>query len=467
MNLPQAFERKMKSLLKEDYTQYIACFNEIRHYGLRVNTNKLSVKEFEEICPFEITPIPWIENGFYYDGDAIQPGKHPFYFAGLYYLQEPSAMTPANRLPIYPGDKVLDICAAPGGKATELGAKLNGKGILYANDISVTRAKALLKNLELFGIKNAMVLSENPEKLECMFQGYFDKILIDAPCSGEGMFRKDKKMMESWENKGPAFYSEIQKEIIIQAAHMLKKGGLMLYSTCTFDPLENEQVIEHLLQTCPEFEIIDIDTYEGFQPGRTDETTTKHIDFNKTVRIWPHKMKGEGHYLALLQKSKSDNTSCIIEKRANMQKEKNLPEDLKLFFENISWEMEWSQLLQRDEKLYYLPVATTDHKKIRFLRTGLYLGDLKGDSKRQRFEPSQSLAMALKKQEYRRVINFSIMDERVIRYLKGETLEVEDLVAAKDKGWYLVCVECYPLGWCKVANGTLKNKYYAGWRWQS
>ena len=176
MKLPDKFEEKMQALLGDEFPEYLSCYEEPRYYGLRVNTNKISVEDFKKICPFEITPIPWIENGFYYDGDKVTPSRHPYYFAGLYYLQEPSAMTPANRLPVEPGDKVLDVCAAPGGKATELGAKLKGEGVLIANDISNSRAKGLLKNIEVFGIGNVLVLSEEPGKLEDYFAEYFDKI---------------------------------------------------------------------------------------------------------------------------------------------------------------------------------------------------------------------------------------------------------------------------------------------------
>ena len=234
MNLPKVFEEKMKDLLGSEYEAYTACYDEPRHYGLRVNTAKISVEDFLKIAPWPLEPVPWIHNGFYYDGDNIQPSKHPYYFAGLYYLQEPSAMTPADRLPVEPGDRVLDVCAAPGGKATELGAKLGGTGVLAANDLSSSRAKGLLKNLELFGIGNVLILSEEPGKLVSYFPEYFDKILIDAPCSGEGMFRKEKKMVKAWEEHGPEFFSKIQRSIVTQAAQMLRPGGMLLYSTCTF-----------------------------------------------------------------------------------------------------------------------------------------------------------------------------------------------------------------------------------------
>ena len=460
MNLPVTFTDKMKKLLGNEYEEYIACYDETRLYGLRVNTKKISVEEFKQICPFEIEPIPWIENGFYYNGEKVQAAKHPYYFAGLYYLQEPSAMTPANRLPVEPGDKVLDVCAAPGGKATELGAKLKGEGVLIANDISNSRAKGLLKNIEVFGIGNVLVLSEEPGKLEEYFPEYFDKILIDAPCSGEGMFRKDKKMVKAWEEHGPEFFAKIQRSIVTQAARMLKPGGMMLYSTCTFDPEENEGTIEYLLEQYPEFKIKEIRPYEGFACGKPEVTKSRDENFAKTVRIWPHKMHGEGHYVALLQKGEKTEAKAF---KPTKNKVKKVPDEILEFFKDVDWSMNWSRLELYSEKVYYMPEDIPNVKGIRFLRTGLYLGDLK----KNRFEPSQSLAMCLKKEEYKNTVNLTVDDERVIKYLKGETIDVDDVVSSKAKGWQLVLVDGYPLGGGKLANGTLKNKYLPGWRWQS
>lgn len=456
LNLPIAFEEKMRHLLGEEFDAYMKCYEEPRYYGLRVNTQKISVEEFVKICPFEITPIPWIENGFYYDGEQISPAKHPYYFAGLYYLQEPSAMTPANRLPVEPGERVLDVCAAPGGKATELGAKLKGQGVLVANDISSSRAKGLLKNLEVFGIGNMLVLSEEPGKLEEYFPEYFDKILIDAPCSGEGMFRKDKKMVKAWEEHGPAFFAKLQRSIITQAARMLRPGGMMLYSTCTFDAEENEGTIEYLLEQYPEFEILEMKPYEGFASGRPEMMKQSDPNMEKTVRIFPHKMKGEGHFLALLRKGEAS------EQKPNFSSKgvKKIPEELAEFFTDISWELESERLDIHGERVYYMPKDLPDLKGIRFLRSGLLLGELK----KKRFEPSQALAMNLRKEEYQKTLSFSVEDERIQRYLKGETIEVDDLVSSKAKGWYLVCVDGFPLGWGKLAGGTLKNKYLPGWR---
>ncbi len=455
MKLPDSFVADMQQLLPDEFDTYLASYDEPRWYGLRVNTNKISVEEFLKISPFALTPIPWIENGFYYNGEEEKPGKHPYYYAGLYYLQEPSAMTPANRLPIKAGERVLDLCAAPGGKTTELGAKLAGTGLLVSNDISNSRARILLKNQEVFGLGNICVMSEDPKKMVENFQGYFDKILIDAPCSGEGMFRKNTQMIKSWEEEGPDYYTGIQKTLILQAAEMLKPGGMMLYSTCTFNQEENEGTITHLLEQKPEFTAVEMEGYEGFRSG--------YAPISESVRIWPHHMKGEGHYLALVHKSIE--TDHIPQGKAKGSKSKSvtIPEDLKEFWQNVTWKLPSKQLLVLGEKIYYCPFEMPDVTKLRMLRNGVLLGECK----KNRFEPSQALAMYLQREDYTQVLDLTCEDIRVRKYLKGETLDVEDLVTRKDKGWYLICVDGYPLGFGKVANQMLKNKYATGWRMQS
>lgn len=365
MQLPDSFIQDMKELLGTEYDSYIESYEKPRWYGLRVNTSKISVSDFLEISPFKLTPIPWIENGFYYDGTSDKPGKHPYYFAGLYYLQEPSAMTPANRLPVNKHDKVLDLCAAPGGKTTELASKLQGTGLLVANDISNSRARVLLKNLELFGMGNICVMSENPEKMIGNFYEYFDKILVDAPCSGEGMFRKDEKMVKSWIENGPEVYCEIQKKLILEAAQMLKPGGYLLYSTCTFNYEENEGTILYLMQEYPEFKVEKISPYEGFRAGNSP--------LESTVRIWPQHMKGEGHYLALLRKSNdnglkfNDNTIIHSDRKSENKNtwSKKFPIDMIEFWKNITWTFDESQLFILGEKVYYLPVPMPNLNKLR------------------------------------------------------------------------------------------------------
>lgn len=299
--LHPAFLARMQEMLSaQEYTAFLESFNAPRTYGLRVNTSKISCEEFQKLCPFPVKPIPWIPNGYFYDEDT-RPSRCAYYQAGLYYLQEPSAMTPASRIPIEPGDKVLDLCAAPGGKATAAGAALQGQGLLVANDISTSRARALLRNLELFGIPNIFVANETPTKLTKTFPEFFDKIILDAPCSGEGMFRKEEALAKDWTPEKSRELSEIQKELVLQAADMLRPGGLLLYSTCTFAPVEDEQTVAYLLENRPDMELAEMENYEGFSQG-VPEWGNGNPELTKCIRIFPHKMNGEGHFLALFHK---------------------------------------------------------------------------------------------------------------------------------------------------------------------
>ncbi len=468
MNLPKLFEDRMKTLLGEEYEAYLQCYNKPHFGGLRVNTLKSSPEEFEKNCPFSVNRIPWVWNGYYYDTEE-QPSKHPYYYAGLYYIQEPSAMTPASLLPIEKGDKVLDICAAPGGKSTELGAKLGGEGLLVSNDISNSRAKALLKNIELFGIRNALVTSEAPNKLVEYFPEYFDKILIDAPCSGEGMFRKSPAIMKNWEQYGVEYYNKLQKEIILFAARMLKPGGHMLYSTCTFSPEENEGTIAYLLEEYPEFEVVNAIpeagvqkelgiSYEGFDYGKPDWANGKE-ELKHCIRLWPHKINGEGHFVALLHKRDVKGVASAVNYSSNSAKPKNsLSEEAIEFFKQLKFPIKQELLVVHEDRVYLLPEGLPNLKGLRILRQGLLLGEMK----KQRFEPAQALASALSMEDYDKVIEFHVDDPNVIRYLKCEAIEPE---GDFEDGWYLVCVEQHPLGWIKVAKNNFKNKYLPGWRW--
>lgn len=459
MELPVKFLENMRKLLPpEELQAYLDSYQEERVYGLRVNTNKLSPEAFEAICPFAIEKIPWIENGYYYKG-CDKPAKDPYYYAGLYYLQEPSAMTPANVLPVSPGERVLDICAAPGGKSTELAAKLKGKGVLVSNDISNSRAKALLKNLELFGITNAYTISEAPYRLAEHFEGYFDKILIDAPCSGEGMFRKEPSVMKSWVEHGNDYFVKLQKEITAYALKMLRPGGMLLYSTCTFSPLEDEQIVSYMLEQDPQLRLIQPEWYEGFDHGHP-EWSDGNPELTKCVRIWPHRMKGEGHFLALLQKGDESIHSASAGTVFSDQLPSGLPEEMASFFQAVRMPLRWQGYEQREERAVLHPDCDRGLKGLRIMRSGLLLGE----SKKNRFEPSQAFAMALQKNDYPNVLDLKREDDRVIRYLKGETIELrqEDAV---EKGWVLICVDGYPLGFGKAAGAAVKNKYLAGWRW--
>lgn len=458
LKLSEEYLNRMRVLLgEEEFSAYLKSFDEERLYGLRVNTAKVTPEAFPELVSWDLKPVPWIPNGFYYEGTE-RPAKDPYYYAGLYYLQEPSAMTPAMLLPVEPGDRVLDLCGAPGGKSTELGVKLAGKGILISNDISNSRAKALLKNLELWGISNICVTSETPDKLADVFGPWFDKILIDAPCSGEGMFRKDDDMVKSYEERGPEYYSEIQKEITDQAVRMLAPGGLLLYSTCTFSRCEDEEIICHILENHQEMELIRLPLFEGASGG---------IGLDGCIRLFPHKIKGEGHFISLLRKNGggAERTAAGSRERSRTEpqgkKAPALPTELTDFLALMNREFDDSRIMIKNDSVYYLPENFVPAKELRYLRTGLLLGELKN----KRFEPGQALAMTLHAEEFRQTISWKKEDDRVIRYLKGETISLtpeEGLV----KGWCLVCVDGYPLGFAKGTGMALKNKYYPGWRWQ-
>ena len=302
---PKQYEENMKALLTEEgFSSYAATFEHEYRQGLRVNTLKISPEDFlKRRSDLSLRPVPWCPEGFYFSGETSAFSKHPDYAAGLYYLQEPSAMAPAAILPIEKGDVVLDLCAAPGGKSTYLAAKLGKSGVLFSNDISPSRAKALLKNLELTGTTQAVVISEAPYALSRRFPELFDKILVDAPCSGEGMFHKEPAIMKNWEQYGNEYYAKLQREILESAWQMLKKGGMLLYSTCTFSPMEDEQMVMSFLEAHPDMSLRPIDKVGGMEDGHPEWTHQKDENLRMTARFWPQKLEGQGHFAALFYKS--------------------------------------------------------------------------------------------------------------------------------------------------------------------
>lgn len=519
--LPQAFCEKMQKLLGEEYDAYRQSMEQDSYTALRVNTNKISMETWDTLCPFKQEQVAWTEKGRYYDAEQVQPSKHPYYYAGLYYIQEPSAMIPASLLPVQPGDRVLDLCAAPGGKATEIAAKLQGKGILLANDISVSRTMALAKNLQTAGIVNAVVTAETPANLAEYFPEYFDALLIDAPCSGEGMFRRDPHMTNDWLEHGPEYYAEIQKEILQNAYQMLRGGGYMLYSTCTFSGVENEEMIAWFLAEYPDMQICPVGRQPGFAPGRPDLTGKYQADsLCHAVRIFPHQAKGEGHFAVLLQKSVSQSdrgktvermenesqglqmvnlcsgkerqdsksekcyagkgwqgnqkyrTAVSVKQQSNRRHGSTVPiEKVVWWLEHLgigSQETEWGDRLQsRKSQLILMPDGVAEMQGLRMIQSGLILGAMKGE----RFEPSPQLALAAQDTSRFPVVSFASDDIRVLKYLKGETVESTEVSHAEffsdSDGYVLVCVDGFPLGWAKwTRDGRLKNKYYAGWRMQ-
>ena len=492
VKLPSEYTRQMKDLLgEEEYSRYLACFSEPKAGGLRVNTAKISPAAFEKISPFPLRPIPWVPGGYYLAPD-VRAAKDPFYFAGLFYLQEASAMTPAAFLPVREGDRVADLCAAPGGKSTALAAKLHGTGFLLSNDISSSRTKALLKNLELFGVPNALITSEAPDRLADRFPEYFDRVLVDAPCSGEGMFRKEPAVIRSWEEHGHAFYVALQREITRAALRMLRPGGILSYSTCTFSPLENESIIAELLAENPGLRVLRLPDVPGFDHGHP-EWADGNPQLAGCIRIWPQRVRGEGHFIAQLQKPGEDpvrpaaaGIPCAVSGRIE-----NIPDRksegpvqkrgsararggavrvpraaenagwrdaVQSFFTHVKRDFPLEQAVLREESVLLPAVPDVLAAGLRIMRNGLLLGE----SRNGRFTPSQALAMTLSADTFDNALDLPREDDRVIRYLKGETIEGPEAV----DGTVLICVAGFPLGFGKASRGMIKNQYLPGWRWQ-
>ena len=426
--LPERFLSDMKEILKDEYDEFIKTYDDKKTTGLRVNTLKISKNDLDKLNLFKLEQIPWVNEGFYYDEDIDRPGKNPLHEAGAYYLQEPSAMSVVPKLDIKEGEKILDMCAAPGGKSTYILSKLNNTGLLVSNEINPMRIKALGENLERFGAKNCIITNTDSNNLKKVFRGYFDKIVIDAPCSGQGMFRKDEVAISDWSYAKVLECQSIQREIIRDGYEMLKNGGTLVYSTCTFAKEENETVINEFIEEYENAKLIEME------------------------RLWPHKIKGEGHFVAKIQKNEEEDI------KAKELKVKRLDTELKDFREfekKFLNESIGNKFDIRGENLYLLPEESPETKKLKILRYGLHLGILK----KNRFEPSHALSHYLKPNQVKYTENLSIQDEEVLNYLRGNTINT-----GQSRGWVLVTVENIPLGWGKESNGVLKNHYPKGLR---
>ncbi|GGF69922.1 ribosomal RNA small subunit methyltransferase F [Paenibacillus albidus] len=502
VQLPGTFMQRMKELLgsEEEYQKFADSYLDAPYGGLRINTLKIPVDSLLALSPFKLEPIPWCPTGFYTQ-EGVKPGKHPYYHAGLYYIQEPSAMAPVELLDVLPGERVLDLCAAPGGKSTQIAAKLQGQGLLVSNDLHPERTKALAKNLELYGVRNGIVLNENPDRIAAAFPGFFDKILIDAPCSGEGMFRKDEDMVKQWDPGTPAKYAAMQHEILQSAAAALAPGGTIVYSTCTFAIEENEGSIGEFLSAHPQFELIPVGGRGSFSPG--------FGEMAGAARLWPHRVKGEGHFMAVLRHDGSGRPEVEAESpllaaarrekapkgkaaraagrgeeakgkggrasgksgRSAVAGHSPLGEETVLavyadfITEQLGMQPPGHPVLFGDH-LYISPLPKEKLNGLKTVRPGWYVGQVRNG----RFIPGHPLATALNPAESVRSLSLSSLNGEAVSYLKGETLAIpRERLSVKDgsglKGYVLVCIDGYSAGWGKWQDGMLKNEYPAGWRW--
>lgn len=473
--LPQLFQERMNRMLKDEYPAFLDSYEKERYQALRVNTLKAERDDIFIKSPFHLKEILWENNGFYYEKEDY-PGKHPYHEAGVYYIQEPSAMAPAAYLGAKPGEKVLDLCAAPGGKSTQIAAAMEGEGLLVSNEIHPARAKILSENIERMGIMNALVTNENPQTLAKFFIEFFDRIMVDAPCSGEGMFRKNENACEEWSLENVALCAKRQLEILECAADMLRPGGRMVYSTCTFSPEENEGTISRFLHRHPEFHVVPVKRYEGMTAGRpewipegTDGTAVsgegrKNSDSEQiqkeirdTIRLFPHRIRGEGHFVAVLEKegvvSENYRGYCSggIQKTITGKEGKEFERELS---EILSIKLP-QRMIRFGEQLYLVPEDMPSIQGLHVLRPGLHLGTIK----KNRLEPAHALALAMKKKQVKHSFDLKSEGPEIRAYLSGQTFPAEG-----EKGWYLITVDGYSIGWGKLAGAVMKNHYPKGLR---
>ncbi len=455
MELPQEFVTYYKELLGEEAGPFFKSLEQSPKKGIRANRLKVTPEDLQRLLPeeFKAEPVPYVPDGFFIDVES-RPGKSPHYYTGLYYPQEPSAMTPAQVLPVEDGELVLDLCAAPGGKSTQIAAK-NPKAVLISNEIHQGRAEVLASNLERMGVRNAVILNERPERLLKNFEGAFDKILIDAPCSGEGMFRKDEDVITEWSPGRVKQSAKTQAELLEICDRLLKPGGQIVYSTCTFEPVEDEEQIEAFVKT-NNYEIVP--TGLGLSKARPEFTESGNTEIAKASRVWPHLDDGEGHFIARLKKE-GEPPKLRRRYKPNPHLKgisKRLYPDFADFRDEYLAGFDEKSLYTYENKLYLLPEGIRPE-----MLTGLHVvrpGLLLGEFKTRRFEPSHALAMSLKKEDFSNV--YELEEDELWRYLKGEEIEAREELK---KGWVLMCYQGHPVGFGKYS-GKIKNHYPKGLR---
>ena len=427
--LPEAFLTRMRDQLGDEYEDFLRSLERPRAVALRFNP----LKGERPSLPFVGETVPWEPLGYYYDPDS-RPGLHVFHEAGVYYLQEASAMAPVSLLDPQPGEKVCDLCAAPGGKTTQIAGRMNGEGFLLCNEINPKRAKILSRNIERMAVPNALVTNEHPETLAKRFPGFFDRVLVDAPCSGEGMFRKEEAAVTDWSQETVEMCARRQAEILHNGARLVRPGGRLVYSTCTFAPEEDEEAVAAFLATHPDFEP-EVMEAPWFTPVE-----------NGGHRMWPHKLLGEGHFAAVLRTK--GNADCDF---TPAQGEK-LPREWLSFAKELGITLPSGKAVRFGQSLYWAPEGMPDIAKLKVLRPGLELGIVKKD----RFEPAHALALWLK--SCANVQDYAPDSPEMAKYIHG------DVVPSDKKGWCLVTAGGYSIGWGKGDGKVLKNHYPKGLR---
>ena len=444
--LPDAFCKKMETLLGAAYPDFLTALDRPRAVGLRLNPLKT---EDPPVLPFALTPVPWEPTGFYYDPEA-RPGLHPWHDTGLYYLQEPSAMAPAALLDPQPGERVLDLCAAPGGKTTQIAGRMQNRGLLVCNEIHPKRAAVLSGNVERLGIANALVLNEHPARLSERFPAFFDRVLVDAPCSGEGMFRKHDAAWADWSPETVAMCARRQAEILDSAAVMLRPGGRLVYSTCTFSPEENEGTVSAFLRRHSDFSVEQADA-PWFAPGRPDWVPDGQPELARTLRLWPHLLRGEGHFAAVLRRGEAGEERFALRPSPYGGQSDRLPAEVRELLHALNVNLPAGLPVLWGERVFWAPPDLPELRGLKALRPGLELAVLK----KGRAEPAHALALYLREASAVR----DLSQTEAAHYLRGETLPT-----AFGSGWTLLRLGGCSLGWAKAAGGVLKNHYPKGLR---
>ena len=427
--LPEAFLNRMQQQLGEEYPAFLESLERPRAVALRFNPLKGDMPAL----PFVTDPVPWEPMGYYYDPEE-RPGLHPYHEAGVYYLQEASAMAPVQLLDPQPGERICDLCAAPGGKTTQIAGRMAGEGFLLCNEINPKRAKILSRNIERLGVINALVTNEHPQTLADRYPGFFDRVLIDAPCSGEGMFRKEEAAVTDWSEATVEMCARRQAEILRSGAQLVRPGGLLVYSTCTFSPEEDEMAVAAFLRQHPEF-VPEQVCAPWFESGK-----------NGAFRLWPHKLRGDGHFAAVLRR-----TGNAVSEGPITQGEQ-LPKQWIEFAKQMNIRLPSGKAILFGQSLYWAPEVMPEIGRLKVLRPGLELGEVK----KNRFEPAHALALWLKSAV--NTVDFSADSPLLKAYMHGET------IIAPVKGWCLVRTDGYSVGWAKGDGNVLKNHYPKGLR---